>query len=55
MVVSAVSAVMVKAELEALPELVVTEKAEPVELAVWQAKAVLAQVVMQPIVRTVVM
>ena len=45
----------VSVEPEALPELVVTEKAEPVELAVWQAKAALAQAVMQRIVRIVVM
>lgn len=55
MAVLVVLAVMVQAEPEALPELVVTEKAEPVELAVWQAKVALVQAVMQPIVRTVVM
>lgn len=45
----------VSVEPEALLELVVMVKAEPVELAVWQAKAALAQAVMQRIVRIVVM
>ena len=49
------SEVLVPVEPVALPEQAVTEKAEPVELAVWQAKAALAQAVMQRIVRIVVM